>query len=70
MAVIDWLCDCCGKQFGIDDGRVMFMKHVGIVEDRCEKCISHLIHCMEESTEIETETETKGSWGEGKQYEV
>lgn len=48
MAVIDWLCDCCGKQFGIDDGRVMFMKHVGIVEDRCEECISHLIHCMEE----------------------
>lgn len=36
MAVLDWLCDCCGSKNGIDDGRVMFMKHIGIAEDRCE----------------------------------
>lgn len=46
MAVIDWLCDCCGAHLGIDDGRVMFMKRIGIAEDRCESCISHMIHCM------------------------
>jgi hypothetical protein len=49
MAVLKWLCDCCGAQLSMEDGRVMFMKYVGIAEDRCEKCISHLNHCMSEN---------------------
>lgn len=47
MAVMDWLCDCCGYQFGMDDQRVMFMQRMGLAEDRCTKCISHDKHCMD-----------------------
>lgn len=58
MAVIDWLCDCCGDKFGINDQRVMFMERIGIAEDRCTKCIGHLKHCMsEEETSFNGEEE-------------
>lgn len=46
MAVINWLCDCCGLQFGIDDQRVMFIERMSLAEDRCTKCMGHLDHCM------------------------
>ena len=46
VAVINWLCDCCGLQFGIDDQRVMFVERMSLAEDRCTKCMGHLDHCM------------------------